>query len=77
MNKSSRFGSRQGRQALMLPLMGVLALLGSLDNPRVVALHGSDVVKLVASGFLLGVGLTSVLAWLKPESFDSSRKDQS
>ena len=70
MKKSSRFGSRQARQALLLPLMGVLALLANLSNPRVAATHGSDVLKLVASGFLLGIGLASLLAWLKPGSFD-------
>ena len=70
MKKSSRFGSRQARQALLLPLMGVLALLANLSNPRVAAMHGSDVLKLVASGFLLGIGLASLLAWLKPGSFD-------
>jgi hypothetical protein len=77
MKKSNRFGSRQAWQALMLPLIGMLLLLGMLGNPRVEALHGSDVLKLVACGFLLGVGLASLLAWLKPGSFDSSTKDQS
>ena len=72
MNKSSRFGSMQ---ALMLPLMGVLLLLNNLGNPRVQALHGSDVLKLVASGFLLGMGLASLLAWLKPGIYASSTKD--
>jgi hypothetical protein len=61
MKKSSRFG-------LMQALMG---------KPRVEALHGPDVLGLVASGFLLGIGFASLMAWLKPGIFASSTKDQS
>lgn len=74
MKKSSRFGSMQ---ALMPPLMGMLLLLNNLDKPRVEALHRSDVLGLVGSGFLLGIGFASLLAWLKPGAFASSTKDQS
>ena len=73
MKKSSRFGVMQ---ALMPPLMGVLLLLNNLGKPRVEALHGPDVLGLVASGFLLGIGFASLMAWLKPGIFASSTKDQ-
>jgi hypothetical protein len=55
----------------------VLLLLNNLGKPRVEALHGSDVLGLVASGFLLGIGFACLMAWLKPGIFASSTKDQS
>ena len=70
MKKSSRFGLMQ---ALMPPLMGVLLLLNNLGKPRVEALHGPDVLGLVASGFLLGIGFAGLMGRL---SFPSSTKDQ-
>lgn len=72
MKKSRRFGSMQ---ALMLPLMGMLLLLNNLGKPRVAALHVPDVIGLVASGFLLGIGFAGLMAWLKPGIFASSTKD--
>ena len=73
MKKSSRFGLMQ---ALMPPLMGVLLLLNNLGKPRVEALHVPDVLGLVASGFLLGIGFASLMAWLRPGIFASSTTDQ-
>ena len=74
MKMSSRFGSMQ---ALMPPLIGVLLLLNSLGKPRVESLHGTDVVGLVAAGFLLGIGFVGLMARLKPAMFASPTKDQS
>jgi len=74
MKKSSWFGSMQ---ALMPTLLGALILLNNLGKPRVEALHGSDVLGLVASGFLLGIGFAGLIAWLRPGIFASSTKDQS
>ena len=71
MKKGSRFGSMQ---ALMPPLMGVLLLLNNLGKPRVEALHGPDILGLVASGTLLGIGFAGLMGRL---SFPSSTKDQS
>ena len=71
MKKRSRFGSMQ---ALMPPLMGVLLLLNNLGKPRVEALHGPDILGLVASGMLLGIGFVGLMGIL---SFPSSTKDQS
>jgi hypothetical protein len=68
MKKSSRF------TGLALALMGVMKLLNDLGKPRVEALHGSDVLGLVASGMLLGVGFVGLMGRL---NFASSRKDQS
>jgi hypothetical protein len=39
-----------------LLLFGALVLLNSLDNPRLNAIHGSDRLKLIASGLCIGVG---------------------
>ena len=68
LKKSSRF------TGLVAALMGATFLLMILGNPRVEALHGSDVWGLVASGMLLGIGFVGLMGRL---SFASSRKDQS
>ena len=68
MKKSSRL------TGLAFALMGVMKLLNDLGKPRVEALHGVDVLGLVAAGGLLGVGFFSLMGRL---NFDSSRKDQS
>ena len=68
LKKSSRF------TGLVAALMGATFLLMILGNPRVEALHGSDVLGLVASGGLLGVGFVGLMGRL---NFASSRKDQS
>jgi hypothetical protein len=41
---------------LFLLMFGLFALLNSLSNPRLAGLHGSDVVRLLASGLCFGVG---------------------
>ena len=56
---------------LVAALMGATFLLMVLTNPRVEALRVPDVVKLVASGMFLGVGLAGLLGRLNFE------KDQS
>ena len=68
LKKSSRF------TGLVAALMGATFLLMILDNPRVEALHGVDVLGLVASGMLFGVGFVGLRGRL---NFDSSQKDQS
>jgi hypothetical protein len=65
LKKSSRF------TGLVAALMGATFLLMVLTNPRVEALRVPDVVKLVASGMFLGVGLAGLLGRLNFE------KDQS
>ena len=55
MKKSSRF------TGLVLMLLGAMKLLNDLGKPRIAALHGSDVVGLVASGMLLGVGFVGLM----------------
>ena len=68
MKKSSRV------TGLVAVLMGATFLLMILGNPRVEALHVPDVMKLVASGMFLGVGLAGLMGKL---NFPNSRKDQS
>ena len=68
MKKSSRF------TGLALALIGAMVLLNNLGKPRVEALHGSDVLGLVASGGLLGIGFVGLMGRL---NFASSEKDQS
>jgi hypothetical protein len=59
MLKSNRFFG------LVFTLMGALLLLNNLGNPRIEALHVPDVLKLVASGGLLGIGLFGLFGRLK------------
>lgn len=68
LKKSSRF------TGLVLALLGAIKLLNDLGKPRVEALHGVDVLGLVASGMLFGVGFVGLMGRL---NFDSSQKDQS
>ena len=68
LKKSSRF------TGLVLALLGAIKLLNDLGKPRVEALHGVDVLGLVASGMLLGVGFFGLMGRL---NFASSQKDQS
>jgi hypothetical protein len=50
---------------LVVTLMGALLLLNNLGNPRIEALHVPDVLKLVASGGLLAIGLFGLFGRLK------------
>ena len=68
MKKSSRL------TGVVMMLVGAMVLSNNLDKPRVAALHGSDVLGVVASGMLLGVGFVGLMGRL---NFASSRKDQS
>ena len=70
MKKSSRV------TGLMAALMGATFLLMILTNPRVeaLALHPSDVLKLVVSGMFLGFGFAGLMGFL---NFPNSQKDQS
>jgi len=59
---------------LVLTLIGVLVLLNNLGKPRVEALHGPDVLGLVAAGMLLGIGFVGLMGRL---DFARSTKHQS
>jgi hypothetical protein len=41
----------------MMALLGVLVLLTNLNKPRVQALHGADILGLVACGICFGVAV--------------------
>lgn len=47
--------------AVFLLMFGAFALLRMMGNPRLQALHGSDVLGLLASGFCIGAGLVLLL----------------
>ena len=68
LKKSSRF------TGLWFALLGAIKLLNDLGKPRVEALHPIDVLGLVASGALLGIGFFGLMGRL---NFASSQKDQS
>lgn len=59
MKKSSRF------TGLALALMGAMVLLNNLGKPRVEALHGSDILGLIACGMLLGIGFVGLMGRLR------------
>jgi hypothetical protein len=60
---------------LLFAGLGTMPLLNNLGKPRVAALHVPEVLGLVASGLLFGMGF--VFALIGFGRFDSSRKDQS
>ncbi len=59
MKKSSRF------TGLILALMGTMVLLNNLAKPRVEALHGADIVGLLASGACFGIAIAGLLGRLR------------
>jgi hypothetical protein len=46
---------------VFLLMFGTFALLRMIGNPRVQALHGSDVLGLLASGLCFGAGIALLL----------------
>ena len=48
-----------------LVMFGIFALLNGLNNPRLSGVHGSDIVKLVASGVCFGMGFGLLLVGRK------------
>ena len=68
MKKSSRF------TGLVATLWGAMVLLNNLGKPRVAALHGPDVLGLVASGMLLGIGFVGLMGRLQLWSFGTSKE---
>ena len=59
---------------LVLALLGAIRLMTVLGEPRVEALHRIDVLGLVTSGALLGIGFVGLMGRL---NFANSQKDQS
>ena len=54
-----------------------MVLLNNLGEPRVEALHGSDVWGLVASGMLLGIGFVGLMGRLSFGTEKVVGRDQS
>lgn len=50
---------------LILALMGSMVLLNNLGKPRIEALHGSEILGLVASGMCFGVAVVGLLGRLR------------
>ena len=46
-------------------LFGILSFSSSSSNPRVAALHGSDVLQLMASGMCFGVTLVLLIVFFR------------
>lgn len=59
MIKRSRF------VGLFLACFGLMALLSSTSKPRVEALHGADILGLVASGMCFGVAFVGLIGRLR------------
>jgi hypothetical protein len=51
--------------ALMPCIFGFMALFNNLGKDRVAALHGADIVGLMASGFCFGVTFSILMIWFK------------
>jgi hypothetical protein len=49
---------------ILLPF-GLMPLFSSLSKPRIEALHGADILGLVASGMCFGVALAGLLGRLR------------
>ena len=43
-------------------LSGMPPLINAMGNPRIAALHGSDVIGLIASGWCFGFGLALLIS---------------
>ena len=57
-------------------LIGAFVLLNSLGRPSVAAVQGRDVIRLVASGGLLGIGLVVLMGGLQFKSSETSREPE-
>jgi len=51
--------------ALMPCFFGFVALFNNLGKERVAALHGADIVGIMASGFCFGVTFSILMIWYK------------
>jgi len=69
----SRPGDRtkwQKFRPFFLLALAIFLLFGMLDNPRIAALHGGDILRLVAIGLLIGVSLRGCLKSFMPAPDD-------
>jgi hypothetical protein len=62
MQKSSRL------TGLFLALFGLMVLFSNLSKPRIAALHGSDILGLIACGMCFGVAFVGLIGRLKVRS---------
>jgi hypothetical protein len=50
---------------VFLILFGIFAILSVLSRPRLSAVHGADIVQLIAAGFCVGMGVGVLLGGKK------------
>jgi len=46
-------------------LFGLMSLASVVSRPRMAAVHGSDIVQLIASGMCFGVALTTLITFIR------------
>jgi hypothetical protein len=46
-------------------LFGFMSLASAVSRPRMAAVHGSDIVQLIASGMCFGVALTTLIMFIR------------
>ncbi len=51
---------RKVLQSIAPLLFGITMLMNMLDNPRLAALHTTDILKLTGAGALIGIGMVMV-----------------
>jgi hypothetical protein len=60
---------KQNRRRLVpfwVPLLfGFMSLANVVSRPRLAALHGSDLVQLIATGMCFGVALTTLILFIR------------
>jgi hypothetical protein len=65
MSRSEEIGMRNRKvnriMGVVLLFFGSMSLVRTLNNPRLAALHGSDIVALTGCGACLGVALLALL----------------
>jgi hypothetical protein len=59
MQRRSRF------TGLFLALLGVMVLLSNLSKPRIAALHGADILSLIACGVCFGIAFVGLIGRLR------------
>ena len=48
-------------------LLGLMSLANAVGRPRVAALHGSDIVQLIATGMCFGVALVTLIVFIRQQ----------
>jgi hypothetical protein len=46
-------------------LLGFMSLASAVSRPRLAAIHGSDIVQLIATGMCFGVALSTIIMFIR------------